>query len=234
MGACFDTGLRMGQNRSRRILPGSHLSSAQGLRYSYLNNVIRAMKLPLRTTVLLLTVWVSPFSLNAVYEFYFSIEGSTQGQFKGESRRESRADTWMVGLGFEHAIEAPRDVATGRASGKRQHGPIRVTKEWGPATPQILQALATHEILPSVVFEFLKTDESGQEYVYYTIRLTNAVVLGVSQRTGTENTNTSARSQVRFDNMELETIELGYQRIEWESADGSTMATADWFGGGRR
>lgn len=34
-------------------------------------------------------------------------------------------------------IYAPRDVATGQASGKRMHKPMTITKEWGATTPQL-------------------------------------------------------------------------------------------------
>jgi hypothetical protein len=33
-------------------------------------------------------------------------------------------------------VKSPRDVSTGMASGKRQHQPVRITKEVGPATKQ--------------------------------------------------------------------------------------------------
>jgi hypothetical protein len=32
-------------------------------------------------------------------------------------------------------IQSPRDTATGQASGKRQHKPINVIKEWGTSSP---------------------------------------------------------------------------------------------------
>ncbi|MEY3197639.1 MAG: hypothetical protein RL023_243 [Candidatus Parcubacteria bacterium] len=31
-------------------------------------------------------------------------------------------------------IKAPRDVATGQSSGKRQHGSVKIAKEWGKST----------------------------------------------------------------------------------------------------
>jgi hypothetical protein len=34
-------------------------------------------------------------------------------------------------------VTSPRDVATGQASGKRTHEPVRFTKEWGPASPKL-------------------------------------------------------------------------------------------------
>lgn len=64
------------------------------------------------------------------YEFYVSIEGSKQGKFKGESAREAHKGK-IGAIGFSHEVASPRDVATGQASGKRQHMPITFVKEWG-------------------------------------------------------------------------------------------------------
>ena len=33
-------------------------------------------------------------------------------------------------------VKSPRDSASGMASGKRTHKPIKIIKEWGPSTPQ--------------------------------------------------------------------------------------------------
>lgn len=169
------------------------------------------------------------------YEFYVKIEGKTQGQFKGESLRDARAAEWMVGLSFEHNIQSPRDVATGRASGKRQHGPITFTKEWGAATPQILQALCTNEMLPTVAFEFIHTNEMGVEEVYHKVTLTNATVSKVNYNTGSAGTSeASARTTASYDTMEVEAVSLTYQKIDHENVPGSTMASDDWAaqGGG--
>jgi len=166
------------------------------------------------------------------YEFYFSVKGKTQGQLKGEAMRESRADQWMVGLSFAHQIQSPRDVATGRASGKRQHGPIVVAKEWGPATPQLMQALATNEMLDEVNFEFIKTNDEGIEYVYHKISLVNATVSKVEYNTGGSNSEGSAKTERAYDTMELESISFTYQKIVHENTDGSTMAEDDWIAQG--
>ena len=47
---------------------------------------------------------------------------------------------------FFHEVKAPRDVATGQASGKRTHKPVTFVKEWGPATPQLLTMKAGYDI----------------------------------------------------------------------------------------
>lgn len=70
----------------------------------------------------------------ASYEFHIAVKGKKQGQFAGENARERHRDQIEV-LSFQLAIQSPRDVATGQASGKRQFKPITVVKEWGAFAP---------------------------------------------------------------------------------------------------
>jgi type VI secretion system Hcp family effector len=85
---------------------------------------------------------------------------------------------------FQYSVESPLDSATGQSSGKRQHKPIVITKEWGAASPQIFQALTTNEILSSVDFEFTKNSTGEKEVVYQRITLTNAQITRVNSYVG--------------------------------------------------
>lgn len=161
-------------------------------------------------------------------DFYISIEGSRQGAFKGQSLRYGQNNEWTAGIAFEHQVQSPRDVATGRATGKRQHTPLAITKEWGAASPQIMYALVTNEMLPRVVMEFVHTNDSGVEEVYYKVTLTNATVSNViSKKTLVEDV-VAAKTGKRYSSVEVETVEFVYQQIEWESLDGGTIAADDW------
>ena len=79
------------------------------------------------------------------YEFYVTVEGSKQGKLKGESDREDSTRTSCTGprvpLRRQHAA---REAGSGMATGRRTHQPVSFVKEWGAATPQLLQAL-THQ-----------------------------------------------------------------------------------------
>jgi type VI secretion system secreted protein Hcp len=161
------------------------------------------------------------------YEFYVTIEGKKQGAFKGESVRAAHSAK-IAGLSYQHAIKSPRDVASGQASGKRQHGPISITKEWGAATPQIFQALCTNEVLTKVLFEFFHTTPDGAEEVYYKVTLTNATVSGVEYVTGVGESAGSSKTTSDYDTHELEKVSFSYQRIEVESLTGKTAAMDDW------
>lgn len=45
-----------------------------------------------------------------------------------------------------HRIVSPRDVATGQSSGKRTHKPFLISKEWGPASPQLSAMKPTYDV----------------------------------------------------------------------------------------
>ena len=156
------------------------------------------------------------------YSFKVKIKGQKQGQFKGESPKDKDKDT-MLGLSFAYEVKSPRDVATGQPSGKRQHMPIRFVKEWGAATPQIFTALTTNEVLPTVSFEFTRTNANGEEYVYYSIKLTDASISDLRQFTS----DNPAGGTKGGSSMELEEVSLTFRKIEVESKDGKTMATDD-------
>lgn len=143
------------------------------------------------------------------YEFYVSIKGRKQGQFAGESVREAHKDR-LVGLGFTYELTAPRDAATGQASGKRQHAPVTLVKEWGAASPQLQQAAATNEVL-DVVLEFMRTGPDGAESVFERIHLTNATISSLKRMAG--DTVTYANSPTT-----LEEITFGYEKLDFEKA----------------
>src|SRR5947209_14276679 len=67
----------------------------------------------------------------AAFQAHVTIKGKRQGQFKGEGVIQKRKDKWMPVISFSFGLDAPRDVATGQASGKRAYKPLCFTKEWG-------------------------------------------------------------------------------------------------------
>ena len=152
-------------------------------------------------------------------EAFVKIKGSKQGQFKGETTVKSAGAGAIPVLRFASNAQAPRDAATGQASGKRQWQPIRITKEWGAASPQLLTALATNEVLPTVAFEFWRTDKSGKEELHYKITLQNATISTIGaffDRTGP--------TGAPFGGHELEDVEFTFQSITVEDVAGKSTA----------
>jgi type VI secretion system secreted protein Hcp len=163
-----------------------------------------------------------------VLQAYIAVKGNKQGQFKGESMRVTRKEKWMQVLAFQMGLHLPLDAATGQASGKRRHKPVTITKEWGAASPQGLAACATNEALTEVAIEFLKTKQDGQEYVYQTVTLTDAVLVAVERFTRQQD-GTLLLSPGPADTLELESWSFTFRKIEVLDTDGKTSFIDDWF-----
>jgi type VI secretion system secreted protein Hcp len=168
--------------------------------------------------VLLLSI---PVHVQAAYEFYVTIEGTKQGKFKGESSRKG-SENKSSGVRFQYEVKLPRDINTGQATGKRQHGPVIITKLWGSASPQLFQALVTNEALKSVLIEFVRTNPQGQEYIFQIIKLTNASIASIRQYANVANPGETVTPGG------LEDVAFTFQRIEITNQDGKTMAMDDW------
>ncbi len=114
-----------------------------------------------------------------MYEFYVTIVGATQGAFHGEATTPGHEGK-LVGLSYDQASSVPDQagLAPGRRSAARvSYEPVRFTKQWGAASPQFFQALGTGETLTSVVFEFIATNEAGEQSVFHRVTLFDARVV---------------------------------------------------------
>lgn len=164
--------------------------------------------------VMLLASWAQA----AGPAFYITFEGARQGRFSGESQQPNRA-LQSEGLKYECQVEIPRDKNTGLPSGRRQYKPVVITKEWGAATPQLLEAMATGEVIKSVKMEFVKTLPDGTEEVWQTITLTGAQVVGINQMTDEE-----GKGNYR----QLEEISFIFDKIEVVHRASKNSVTDTW------
>jgi type VI secretion system secreted protein Hcp len=166
----------------------------------------------------LLLLALASLPASAAVNTYMKIDGVKQGPFKGEVKR-SGSTQWIPIVAIEHGIESPRDAATGQASGKRQHKPIKITKETDASSPQLARAAAGRETLREVVIEFVRTGPKGGEQLYQTITLTNALVTSVQRTHG---------ARAGKESHEQEEISFTYQKIEVKDAKGKVSAGDDW------
>ncbi len=133
------------------------------------------------------------------FQFYTSIKGSKQGQFKGETKNTKRKDKWIELVSFEMNSEVPVDQTGGGITGRRTHSPIRITKEFGSSSPQLLDAYWTNEVLSEVVIEALGSPKaSGSENVAQRITLTNAQIVDIRPHVGRVAIGGKALSDVTF------------------------------------
>jgi type VI secretion system secreted protein Hcp len=151
---------------------------------------------------------------------YLKITGSKQGLIKGSCIQKGKEGLIEV-IAFEHEIISPRDVATGQATGKRQHQPLVVTKELDKSTTALIQALIQNETLPSFELKFFTPNKpvtaggQGAEFNHFTIKLKNASVARI--RTIMPNNKNPELSKYA----EYEEISFVYNEIEWVWTDGA-------------
>lgn len=158
------------------------------------------------------------------FQFYVTVKGKTQGQFKSESKKEARKDKWLEGVGIKMGSQVPADPNTGEVKGHRQHRPLTITKEWGASSPQFLQAHWTNEVLDEVIIEVVGRDEGGKkEKVMERITLNDAVVVDVDRYS-----DKSAKDAVEHDTHHLESISFRYRKILVENIDAGTSTSDDW------
>jgi type VI secretion system secreted protein Hcp len=151
--------------------------------------------------------------------FFISIKGNKQGQFKAETGKNS---TDIPIFGFSYGVTSPRDPATGQATGKRQHKPITIFKEWGVCSVQMFAALVTNEVLTPVTIREMRVDPSGKELTYMEIRLTNAAISTIQV-----DPQKLDDAPVWTDH-EIEQISFTFQKIEIENFLSKSTASDDW------
>lgn len=141
----------------------------------------------------------------AAPEFYVSITGASQGPFNGEVLRKG-FEGKIAGIAFDYSVVSPRDAASGQATGKRVHKPIRVKKAWGASSTQLFSALTKNEMLTTVVIDFFSVDPNGVMTLDHTIKLTNAFVASISHNSESQGTAIAS--------LPTETVEFVFQQIE--------------------
>jgi type VI secretion system secreted protein Hcp len=156
--------------------------------------------------------------------FYVTIRAARQGVLKGQTTNAAHKDQ-IQGLQFVAQLSAPKDAATGQASGKRQYLPISITKQWDASSPQIYDAASSNELLTLVEFDFVRTASNGQEYTFETIKLTDATISSVKDYILTP---PSAGPTGAANPQALEDVAFTFQKIEITNNDGKTTAIDNW------
>jgi type VI secretion system secreted protein Hcp len=127
-------------------------------------------------------------------------------------------------VAFNHEVRSPRDSASGLATGKRQHSPVRFVCELGRSTPLLYQALSLNKVIPKIEMSFFRPNPTGDgtEEMYFKIILTNATVS--SARAWMP--NVKDQSSLPFGSE----VEVGftYQKISWTYTNGGITFEDSW------
>src|SRR5262245_39730421 len=76
---------------------------------------------------------------------FLVVKGQKQGDIRGSVTQRPRENSILV-QSISHEIVSPRDVASGQATGKRQHKPLSIRKTVDKSSPQLWRALASNEL----------------------------------------------------------------------------------------
>lgn len=132
---------------------------------------------------------------------------------------------FIEGLGFDHEIVVERDAATGQATGRRQHKPIRIVKPIDKATPVLYKAMTENHVIAGE-FRFWRAvvtgGGGGSQQHYYTVAITGGRIAGIRDW----KTNTRDLSADRAG--DLEEVTITYTTITWTWVDGGITHTDTW------
>ena len=142
-----------------------------------------------------------------------TITGEEQGLIEGSCDIEEREGTILV-QAFDHIVEIPTDDR-GVASGRRLHRPMMITKEFDKSTPMLYQALCTGELLTEVILDWYRMDGFGEQELYFSTRMENAMITKVHPWVP----NVLDRTNETLKHME--DVFISYEKIIWTwEADG--------------
>jgi type VI secretion system secreted protein Hcp len=162
---------------------------------------------------------------------YMTCQGEKQGPFKSDFTVKHKVvgDAIPI-LTFANEVIAPRDAATGMATGKRNFKPVIFTKLLDSTSPMFWQAITKNEKLTKVEFTFFRIQKTGQMEPYYKITLENATLssmkmLQATESEGGESAKTSANAGLYA---AREEIGMVFEKVTWEHLVAKKMTTDAW------
>src|ERR1700693_581 len=155
-----------------------------------------------------------------VTQIFVAVKGRKLGALEGGTPREGTQHQFAA-LSLDSELRSPRDLASGQASGKRQHSPVSIVKEWGAASPQLFQALGGNEVLETVDIDCYGVLANGETAIVHQLKLANAGVSSIRQSAGGE-----------AGPRELETVAFTFEELEHLSPAGAVLASDAWHAPG--
>ena len=153
---------------------------------------------------------------------YAWFKGTKSGDMKGSVKMKGREGSSEV-VEFDHGLHIPTDTKSGRLTGVRVHGPIKLIKSFDAASPLLYNACCTGETLAEVTVKWYAIDDQGEEKEYFLHKLNNARVAGVRAVMP----NTKDPDKERY--VHEEEVSLVYETIEWTYLDGNIKARDAWL-----
>ncbi len=143
-------------------------------------------------------------------------------EYPGSSEKEGREDTIDV-FEVEQFTTLPIREEDGRTNGIRKHNPLRIVAEIDKATPGLMKACSTGQLLQEVILDFYRIDpKTRAEAKYFVITMRQARVV----RTGPFFPLTFLKKNEEFRHMIQ--YEFVSEEVEWNWLPDSTVEMDKW------
>ena len=160
--------------------------------------------------------------VNAAEQISLLLTGRN-GQIRGEITQKGRENQIEI-LRLELGGTAPISASSGMATGRRQWDTVKITKRLDRATVPIVQAFVTNETMPSAEFRVTRVTAEGREEQYYTVKLTNAVVVSDHILGPAEKDPATGQAW----GGSVEELSLTFQKITITNNPNNTQVNDDW------
>ena len=152
---------------------------------------------------------------------YLSVTGANQGEIKGGCTQAGREGKILV-YRIDHAVEIPKDTHTGLPTGQRIHHPLLITKAKDGSSPLLFQACCSGERFTAWQLQYYRINDKGQEELYFTIKLENAIIVKMREYTPL----TFLPDNKPYHDME--DVSFTYEKISWTYETDGIEAEDDW------
>ena len=127
---------------------------------------------------------------------------------------------------FQHKLDTPREAATGRLTGRRQHSAVTISKRVDKSTPLLFKALCQNEPVNRAEFMFFRPSAGREatEERFYTVLLENGYVAMVEQLS--EDNIVGGEDAPPM----METVAFVFQDITWTYEIGGATHKDSWSG----
>lgn len=153
---------------------------------------------------------------------YLDLQLQSAGKIKGDSTtatlgRKGLIEVWA----FLHEVTAPRDPATGQATGRRIQKPIRWTTPVGTASAPLFHGLVGNETVVKASFRFFKRDRAGKELEHFRVTLEDGTISDMTTRLPDVKADLAPHD-------EYHELEFTYRKITIENLVARNSASDDW------
>jgi type VI secretion system secreted protein Hcp len=158
---------------------------------------------------------------HAALNAYLTLTGQRSGAIQGSVTQKGRENSILV-FAYQHEVASPFDTKSGAATGKVLHGVVKISKELDQSSPLLLKAWSSNEMFSDVTLRFWEVSRAGSEVQHFTVKLTNARIVGIKSSLPSTKDASSMKLPVS------EEISFSYQKIEWTWNDGKISTSVDW------